>query len=92
MLNHSDVQTTTRYIGLTEEKNRQLINDHGEFIHNVLAGKGDEIVRNIPVISLKTNDLNDIIMEIIKQTNQNIMPDVEIYNWATNRINELRVI
>lgn len=92
MLNHVDVQTTMCYIGLTEEKNRQLINDHGEFIHNVLAGKGDEIVRNIPVISLKTNDLNDIIMEIIKQTNQNIMPDVEIYNWATNRINELRVI
>lgn len=61
MLNHVDVQTTMCYIGLTEEKNRQLINDHGEFIHNVLAGKGDEIVKNMPVISLKSDDFGKII-------------------------------
>lgn len=52
LFNHTDLQMTMNYIGLTEEKNRQLINDHGEFIHNVLAGKGDEIVKNMPVVSL----------------------------------------
>ena len=61
LFNHTDLQITMNYIGLTEEKNRQLIDDHGEFIKNVLAGKGDEIVKNMPVISLKSDDLGKII-------------------------------
>ena len=61
LFNHTDLQMTMNYIGLTEEKNRQLINDHGEFIHNVLAGKGDEIVKNMPVVSLKSDDFGKII-------------------------------
>lgn len=83
MLNHSDLQTTMNYIGLTEEKNRQLINDHGEFIHNVLAGKGDEIVKNMPVISLKSDDLGKII--------RMLTDDVDKYQAAINMANEMRV-
>ena len=84
MLNHSDVQTTTRYIGLTEEKNRQLINDHGEFIHNVLVGKGDEVIKNMPVISLKSDDFGKII--------RMLTDDVDKYQAAINMANELRVL
>lgn len=84
MLNHVDVQTTMCYIGLTEEKNRQLINDHGEFIHNVLAGKGDEIVKNMPVISLKSDDFGKII--------RMLTDDVDKYQAAINMANELRVM
>lgn len=84
MFNHSDLQTTMNYIGLTEEKNRQLINDHGEFIHNVLAGKGDEIAKNMPVISLKSDDFGKII--------RMLTDDVDKYQAAINMANELRVI
>lgn len=84
MLNHVDVQTTMCYIGLTEEKNRQLINDHGEFIHNVLAGKGDEIVKNMPVISLKSDDFGKII--------RMLTDDVDKYQTAINMANKLRVM
>lgn len=84
LFSHSDLQTTMNYIGLTEEKNRQLINDHGEFIHNVLAGKGDEIVKNMPVISLKSDDFGKII--------RMLTDDVDKYQRAINMANELRVM
>ena len=72
------------YIGLTEEKNRQLINDHGEFIHNVLAGNGDEIVKNMPVISLKSDDFGKII--------RMLTDDVDKYQKAIDMANELRIL
>lgn len=84
LFNHTDLQTTMNYIGLTEEKNRQLINDHGEFIHNVLAGKGDEIVKNMPIISLKSDDFGKII--------RILTDDVDKYQAAINMANELRVM
>ena len=84
LFNHSDLQTTMNYIGLTEEKNRQLIEDHGEFIHNVLAGKGDEIVKNIPVISLKSDDSGKII--------RMLTDDVDKYQKAIDMANELRIL
>lgn len=84
LFNHTDLKTTMDYIGLTEEKNRQLINDHGEFIHNVLAGKGDEIVKNMPVISLKSDDLGKIF--------RMLTDDVDKYQAAINMANELRVM
>ena len=84
LFNHSDVQTTITYIGLREEKNRQLINDHGEFISNVLAGKGDEIVKNMPVISLKSDGFGKII--------RMLTDDVDKYQAAINMANEMRII
>ena len=79
------------YIGLTEEKNRQLINDHGEFIHNVLAGKGDEIIKNMPIIPLKSDDFGNVIMNVIKSV-QDGVDLVEVYQAAINMANELRVM
>ena len=84
LFNHTDLQTTMNYIGLTEEKNRQLINDHGEFIHNVLAGKGDEIVKNMPVISLKSDDFGRII--------RMLTDDVDKYQKAIDMANQMRVM
>lgn len=65
-------------------ENRQLINDHGEFIHNVLAGKGDEIVKNMPVISLKSDDFGKII--------RMLTDDVDKYQKAIDMANELRIM
>lgn len=84
LFNHTDLQTTMNYIGLTEEKNRKYIEDHGEFIHNVLDGKGDEIVKNMPVISLKSDDFGKII--------RMLTDDVDKYQEAINMANEMRVI
>lgn len=84
LFNHTDLQTTMNYIGLTEEKNKQLINDHGEFIHNVLAGQGDEIVKNMPVISLKSDDFGKII--------RMLTDDVDKYQAAIDMANQLRVL
>ena len=84
LFNHTDLQMTMNYIGLTEEKNRQLINDHGEFIHNVLAGKGDEIVKNMTVVSLKSDDFGKII--------RMLTDDVDKYQAAINMANELRIL
>ena len=84
LFNHTDLQTTMNYIGLTEEKNRQLINDHGEFIHNVLAGKGDEIVKNMPFISLKSDDFGKII--------RMLTDDVDKYQKAIDMANEMRIL
>lgn len=84
LFNHTDLQMTMNYIGLTEEKNRQLINDHGEFIHNVLAGKGDEIIKNMPVVSLKSDDFGKII--------RMLTDDVDKYQAAINMANELRIL
>ena len=84
LFNHTDLQMTMNYIGLTEEKNRQLINDHGEFIHNVLAGKGDEIVKNMPVVSLKSDDFGKII--------RMLTDDVDKYQAAIDMANELRIL
>lgn len=88
LLNHATVQQTTDYIGLTAEKNRKYINDHNDLIRNVLDGKGNEIVKNSPVISLKSEDFGNIIMEVIKATD---MSDVEKYQMAINLANEMRV-
>ena len=84
LFNHTDLQMTMNYIGLTEEKNRQLINDHGEFIHNVLAGKGDEIVKNMPVVSLKSDDFGKII--------RMLTDDVDKYQKAIDMANEMRIL
>ena len=91
LFNHSDLQTTMNYIGLTEEKNRQLLNDHGEFIHNVMAGKGDEIVKNMPVISLKSDDFGSIIMNVIKGI-QSGRESVDVYQDAINAANANRIL
>lgn len=88
LLNHATVQQTTDYIGLTSEKNRKYINDHNNLIRNVLEGKGEEIIKNSPVISLKTDDFGDIIMEVIKSIDKS---DVEKYQMAINLANEKRV-
>ena len=88
LLNHATVQQTTDYIGLTAEKNRKYINDHNDLIRNVLEGKGNEIVKNSPIISLKAEDFGNIIMEVIKATD---MSDVEKYQMAINLANEMRV-
>ena len=83
------MQQTTDYIGLTKEKNRKYISNYSNLIKNVLDGNTTEIIKNSPVISLKTEGLGDIIMAIINATDKS---DVEKYQMAINMANEMRVL
>lgn len=89
LFNHSSLQQTMDYIGLTTEKNRKYINDHNDLIRNVLEGKSDSIVKNSPVLSLKTEDFGDVIMAVINAIDKS---DVEKYQMAINMANNLRVV
>lgn len=89
LFNHSDLQKTMNYIGLTAEKNRKYINDHGDLIRNVLEGNEGEIIKNSPVITLKAEDFGNIVMEIINAKEKS---DVEKYQMAINIANKLRIV
>lgn len=91
MFNHESIQQTLDYAGVTKIRNRKYLEDHGDFIRNVLAGKGDEIVKNMPVISLKSDDLGQIFLDIIRGI-ENGMEAVEVYQMAINAANEKRVM
>lgn len=84
MFNHSTILQTFDYMCVTKMRNKKYLEDHGEFIHNVLAGKGDEIVKNMPVISLKSDDFGKII--------RMLTDDVDKYQAAINMANEMRVL
>ena len=84
MFGHVNVLQTYDYMGVTKMRNRKYIEDHGDFVRNVLAGKGDEIVKNMPVISLKSDDFGKII--------RMLTDDVDKYQKAINMANEMRVV
>lgn len=90
LFGHSSLQQTEKYIGLSTEKTRQYMADHGEFVRNVLNGNGDEVIKNSPVVSLKTNDFNDILKDVIEMSKGNAS-DLDVYNWAVNEINNRRI-
>ena len=89
LFNHADLQTTMDYIGLSFEKTQKYVEDHGQLIKNVLDGNTTEIIKNSPVVSLKSEDFGDIIMAVI---NAKDISDVEKYQMAINMANEKRVI
>lgn len=62
---------------------------NGQLIKNVLDGNTTEIIKNSPVVSLKSEDFGDIIMAVI---NAKDISDVEKYQMAINMANEKRVI
>ena len=66
LFSHSSVEQTIKYIGLSEEKNRMLIDDLNALMRDVMNGNENEIKRNMPVIAMKTCDMQDIFMFLIK--------------------------
>lgn len=91
MFNHSSILQTFDYMCVTKMRNKKYLEDHGDFIRNVLAEKGDEIIKNMPVVSLKSDCFGDIILSTIKAI-QNGEDPTETYQAAINMANELRVL
>ena len=90
LFGHASLLQTLTYAGVAKYRNKQYMDEHGEFIRNVLAGKGDEIIKNMPVISIKSNDFGDVIMAVIKQMQEG-KEAVDVYQTAVNMANELRI-
>lgn len=91
MFGHSTIQQTLDYIGLTKEKNKKYVDDYGDLIKNVLDGNIDDIKGNSPVVSILTENLGNILMEVIKKARNTDMSDMEIYHEAMNETNKCRV-
>lgn len=60
IFSHSDRNTTLHYIGIAREDEIKLYNDMGNFITDVANGK-KPIIKNSPVIPLKTEDFREIL-------------------------------
>lgn len=88
IFNHSDIQTTTHYIGLTSEKKIQYFNDIGDFVNNVESGNMSEIIKNSPVISLKSTDLREIIKSAIQSSEEN---EIDKFNRIMEMVDNLRI-
>ena len=90
LFGHDTLLQALDYMGVVKYRNKQYMEDHSQFIKNVMEGKGDEIIKNSPVVSLKSNDFGNIVMKVIKSIQENNDP-TETYQAAINMANELRV-
>lgn len=91
MLKHATAQQTLDYMGITKQRSKKYINNYGNLIKNVLDGNEDEIIKNCPVISMKTEDHGDVIKEAIRKARHTDMSEMDIYHEAITRSNEMRV-
>ena len=87
IFNHADTSITLHYIGLSEERKRRYFDDFGEVIRNVENGNTDVIINNSPIVSLRHDDLRNIIMFAI----QNKENDMEVFNVAMSMVDELKI-
>lgn len=81
---HATLQQTEDYIGLTKEKNKKFIQNYNDLLKDVLEGDVKEVAKNMPVISLKSDDL----MVIFRM----LTDDIDKYQSAINMANEMRVV
>ena len=91
LFGHATILQTFTYMGVVKYRNKQYMKDQGRFIKDVMDGKGDEIIKNMPVIPLKSDDFGNIIMHVIKSI-QNGNDPTETYQAAINMANESRVM
>lgn len=88
IFNYSDVSTTMHYIGLSEQRKRVYFEDMGEVVKNIENGDTELRTNNSPIVSLKHEDLRQIIMYLIKAEEES---EVEKFNEAMNMIDTLKI-
>lgn len=91
--NHSDRATTLRYIGLTQEKQDNYSKDWGKVMEDVIAGK-QIILENSPVITLKTQDLREILKEAYllgENRNSGKITDIDAMNMLIEKTEKMRI-
>ena len=88
IFNHVDVATTARYIGLSEERKRRYFDDMGEVVESIESGNTDIRVNNSPIVSLKHDDLREVLMFVLRERGGD---DIEVFNRAMNMIEEKKL-
>lgn len=94
MYRHSSKNTTMAYIGITKEHVQQYSKDLSTVILNAMEGKKNAI-DNTPVVSLKTNDLRDLLniayQEGIKNANGNANDHIKFINEMMDIVEEIMI-
>lgn len=82
---HSSREMTANYIGLSQEKQDKYSNDWANVMSDISEGR-PVAIENTPVITIKSNDLRDIIVNALK------MPDnTESLNSILKKIEEIQI-
>ena len=82
---HSSREMTANYIGLSQEKQDKYSNDWANVMSDISEGR-PVTIENTPVITIKSNDLRDIIVNALK------MPDnTESLNSILKKIEEIQI-
>lgn len=87
IFNHTDTSITLKYIGLSEERKRKYFEDLGDIIRNVENGNTDVMINNSPIVSLRHEDLREILMFAI-QSNE---IEMKTFNQAMSMVDELKI-
>lgn len=89
IFNHDSIATTAHYIGITKEKKQSYFTDMGDFVGKILRGE-KEIIKNTPVISIKTSDLRDILTLAV--TDKSKAAPLDMMNKLMGMVEECRVV
>ena len=82
---HSSREMTANYIGLSQEKQDKYSNDWASVVSDISEGR-PVAIENTPVITIKSNDLRDIIVNALK------MPDnTESLNSILRKVEEIQI-
>ena len=87
---HSDQETTKRYIGIMREKAKKLFDTVGQRILDI-DNDVKTVIKNLPVISLRTNDFRDLLLEAAKLGAKYGELNAESLNDLLDRAEEKRV-
>ncbi len=84
---HSDTKTTMHYIGLSEERERTYYTDIGDFLNDVSNGNYN-LKKNSPVITIKEQDLRNILLNAIKLKTDD---EASSLNQILDKIDEVKL-
>ena len=88
--NHSDRSVTVKYVGLTQEKQDNYSRDWANVMTDILDGKNPTI-ENSPVVTLKSEDLRDILVLAIKKSRED-SDDMNVLNSLISIVEQKRVM
>ena len=84
--NHSDMQTTMRYIGLAKEAEKKYIDDMADMVERIVGGDTQFMIDNTPVQSFKVDDLRSLIQQAYQAGAQNNNSDVTVQINVLNNL------
>lgn len=89
MLGHSDIQQTYNYSGMAREAEIELYKGIGSLVKDV-ENKKTPVIKNTPVISIKTIDLRDILLMAYEEgKNNSEKKNPAIHIESINRLMDL---